>query len=116
MARSHRKSAAFTLIEVLLVVVLMAILAGLVLPNSNPSIHDQLASAARILTGDLAYARSLAVTYGNTCQVTFDFDANQYVLHHSRVDTPFRNAADGAARGPGTIRTVSCRPGGVLRL
>ena len=98
MARSHRESAAFTLIEVLLVVALMAILAGLVLPNSNPGIHDQLDSAARILTGDLAYARSLAVTYGNTCRVTFDFDGNQYVLHHSDVDSPFRNTDDPAGQ------------------
>jgi prepilin-type N-terminal cleavage/methylation domain-containing protein len=98
MAPSQRKSAAFTLIEVLLVVALMAVLAGLVLPNSDPSIHDQLHSAARILAGDLAYARSLAVTYGNTCRVTFDVDGNQYVLHHAGVDTPFRNPDDPAGQ------------------
>lgn len=98
MPRSHRKSAAFTIIEVLLVVALMVILTGLILPNSNPSIHEQLDSAARILIGDLAYARSLAVTYGEACTVTFDVDGNRYILDHSRVDGPFRNADDPAGQ------------------
>lgn len=71
-----------TLIEVLLVVAIMAILAGLAIPNANPSIVEQLRSAASIVSTDLAYARSQAVTYGSEFRVTFDKDAGQYEIEH----------------------------------
>lgn len=104
MARNRRAKAGFSLVEVLIVIALMGILAGVVLPSSNPTIHDQLRSAAQILGGDLAYARSLAVTHGSTYRVTFDLTANRYVLRHSGTNpaldrlpaSPFRNLDDPA--------------------
>ena len=84
----RRRSAGFSLIELLLVIALLAILAAVVLPSSNPTIHDQLNSAARIVATDLAYARSLAVTHGSTYRVVFDVDENRYVLEHSAIDNP----------------------------
>ena len=71
-----------TLIEVLLVVAIMAILAGLAIPNANPSIVEQLRSAAGIVSADLAYARSEAVTYGSDFRVTFDTDGTGYEIEH----------------------------------
>lgn len=71
-----------TLIEVLLVVAIMAILAGLAIPNANPSIVEQLRSAASIVSADLAYARSQAVTYGSDFRVTFSNDGSQYEIEH----------------------------------
>lgn len=102
MARSRHKPDGFTLIELLIVIALMGILAGVVLPSSSPSLHDQLQSAAKILATDLAYARSLAVTHGSTYRVSFDTKNNRYVLRHSgtnpALDTlpasPFRNPDD----------------------
>lgn len=93
---------AFALIEVLIVIALMGILAGLVLPSSNPTIHDQLRSTAQIVATDLAYARSLAVTYGSTYTIAFDPATNRYTLTHSGADpslnvlpsSPFRNPDD----------------------
>jgi prepilin-type N-terminal cleavage/methylation domain-containing protein len=79
--------AGFSLVEMLIVIALMGILAAVVMPSSNPTLHDQLHSAAQIVATDLAYARSLAVTYGSTYKVTFQADANQYVLQHSGGDT-----------------------------
>jgi len=98
----RRPPAGFSLIELLLVISLMAILAGLVLPSSNPSIHDQLQAAGRIVSGDLAYGRSLAVTYNSPYCIEFDLTENRYVLSHSGTnpalntlpDSPFRNPDD----------------------
>jgi prepilin-type N-terminal cleavage/methylation domain-containing protein len=74
---------AFTVLEMLLVLAIMGILVGLVLPSSEPGIPDQLRAAARILAGDLGYARGLAVANNSTYRFTFDVTANQYVLQHA---------------------------------
>ena len=75
-----------TLIEVLLVVAIMAILAGLAIPNANPSMLEQLRSAASIVSADLAYARSQAVTYGSEFRVTFREDDGEYEIEHVGVN------------------------------
>ncbi len=71
-----------TLIEVLLVVALMAILAGLAIPNANPSLMEQLRSSANIVAADLAYARSQSVSYGSDFRVTFSTDVGEYEIEH----------------------------------
>ena len=53
MLRPGRHSAGYSLVELLIVVTLIGIMAGLVLPTTNPSIRDQLQSAAEILSGDI---------------------------------------------------------------
>lgn len=102
MLAGRRQSAGFSLIELLIVIALMGILAGLVLPRTNPSLYDQLRSAAQILRTDLAYGRSLAVTNNSTYRVTFDTADNRYILEHSGSraaldtlpDSPFRDPGD----------------------
>ncbi len=92
----------FTLVEVLIVIALMTILAAVVIPRFEPSIHDQLESAAQIVSADTAYARSLAITNNSTYRLTFDVAENRYVLHHtgtnSLLDTlpfsPYRQSTD----------------------
>ena len=73
----------YTLVELLIVVALMGILAGILLPSFNPSIHDQLRSAAQIVASEFAYARDLAVTNNTSYELTFDVAAEQFVLRHS---------------------------------
>jgi len=88
--------------ELLIVIAIMAILAGLILPHGNASFHDQLEATARILMTDLAYARSLAVTHDSRYRIRFDLKQNKYTLEHcgtrSVLDTlprsPFTNDED----------------------
>jgi len=102
----RRQSAGFSLIELLIVIAVLGILAGLVLPRSNPSLYDQLRGAAQVLRTDLAYARSLAVTNSSSYRITFDAAGNRYVLEHSGSkaaldplpDSPFRDPDDPVTR------------------
>ena len=91
------------MIELLMVIALLAVLAGLVLPSTNPSLHDQLRSAASLLRTDLAYGRSLAVCNNSTYRIAFEMANNRYVLEHSNEDqadldilpeSPFRRPDD----------------------
>ena len=98
----RRQSAGFTLLELLIVIAVVAILAGAFLPSSSPSLYDQLRGTAQILKTDLAYGRSLAVTNNSYYRFEFDVDENRYVLEHNGSnpslatlpDSPFRASDD----------------------
>ena len=92
----------YTLVELLIVVSILAIFAGLVIPSSYQTSYDQLLSAARVLASDLAYARSLAVTNNDLYTVTFSGSGNSYTLVYGGSNpalinlpsTPFRSPTD----------------------
>lgn len=89
-----QRSSAFTLVEVLIVVVLMAILAAVVLPAVGDSATSQLRGAATILVRDIQYVQAEAINTGQSLEIEFPGD-NQY-----RVLDP-----DGAADGtPALLR------------
>ncbi len=105
----RRRTSGITLIEVLLVIAVMAILAGLVLPGSNPSLRDQLVAAGRIVASDLGYARSLAVSYGNPSRVTFEMKDNRYYIERlgpGGIPQSLPTAALGDAGGSSTRLVV----------
>ncbi len=100
----HARSAAFTLVELMIVVALVGILAGLAISHFQPPLAEQLKGAASIVVADLDYARSLAITNNSTYRVTFEPQDNRYVLTHaggnpvldSLPPAPFRPASDSA--------------------
>ena len=79
----HNYRGAFTLLEVLIVVAVIAILAAVIMPNTSTSYHDQLCAAANIVAAELSYARSLAETNGSKYMVTLDIPTNRLLLKHT---------------------------------
>lgn len=56
-AADHRHAAAFTLLEVMIVLVIIGILSGLMISSFSPNTHGQLQSVASILGRDIEYAQ-----------------------------------------------------------
>lgn len=79
----------FSLLELLIVVALLAMAAGVILPNANPSLRDQLESAAEVISGDVALTRSLAVANDTSYRIAFDLTQNRYVIEHSGTNPAF---------------------------
>jgi prepilin-type N-terminal cleavage/methylation domain-containing protein len=106
MSRRPPRSAGFTILELILVVVIVGFLAAILLPSSQPAVYDQLRSTAQILATDLSYARSLAVANNDNYRITFNLTGNTYTLTHSGANpalntlpwTPFSSSADTATQ------------------
>ena len=97
----RRRSAAFTLIELLLVLAVLGVLIGVAMPRSEPSLYEQLRASARLLGAELAYARSLAVDNNSTYRVTFDVTSNRLVLEHSGSNSTLNKLPQTAFHLPG---------------
>lgn len=83
MSRRRANTTGLTLLELLIVLSLMVVLAGLVIPRSEPTLRDQLESAAQVLASDLAYGRCLAVVTNSSYCFRFDPANNKYTFQHS---------------------------------
>jgi prepilin-type N-terminal cleavage/methylation domain-containing protein len=70
----------FTLIELLMVIVIMAVIAALVIPEVARSDSFQAQGAARMLVGDLLYAQNEAISHQQQRQVVFDPGGESYRL------------------------------------
>lgn len=92
--------AAFTLIELLIVLVVIGLLVSFALPSSNPSVYEQLRAVGQIISADLAYARSLAISRGSTYRVRFEIAKNRYVLQHTGADPTLNTLPDSPWRNP----------------
>ena len=89
--------AAFTLIEVLLVVVVLGIAVAIAVPSFVRSIHGQrLSTAARTLTTVARYARSMAVLKQSDLGLIFNLANGQVDLVSSNTSLPsFSRAVNG---------------------
>ncbi len=69
---------AFTLIEIIVVVIILSIAALIAIPVFSGAAEMQLSAAADKLAADMEYAKSLAVTTQRNHKVVFDTDADSY--------------------------------------
>ncbi|HRX80492.1 MAG TPA: prepilin-type N-terminal cleavage/methylation domain-containing protein [Pirellulaceae bacterium] len=79
----RRSDAAFSLVELLVVVSIVAVIAGVVLTQYDSFSHDQMLGTAQVIAADITRARNLAVTNNTSYKITFDRAGNRYTLAHS---------------------------------
>jgi prepilin-type N-terminal cleavage/methylation domain-containing protein len=76
---------AFTLIEILIVMAILAIAAAMIIPNSVSASDVAVVSAARMIAMDLQYAQNLAITGQAPITVTFTLSPPAYALTNASV-------------------------------
>jgi prepilin-type N-terminal cleavage/methylation domain-containing protein len=76
----HNRSRAFTLAEIIVVIVILGIASAIVIPRLGTHNDLTVAAAARQLTADLLYAQNLAISTQTMHVVRFDTANNQYTL------------------------------------
>ena len=68
----------FTLVELLIVIVIISIAALTAIPMMSSAAGMQIRSAANMLTADLEYAKSMAISRAQNFSVIFDTSADSY--------------------------------------
>ena len=71
---------AFTLVEIIIVVVIIAIAAMVAIPLVSSAASVQIRSAANMVTADLEYAKSLAISKGQNYSIVFNKNTETYSL------------------------------------
>ena len=81
-AECNRRSSisGFTVIELMVVVVILAIAALTAIPMMSSASSMQIRSAANLIMADLEYAKSMAITRGQNYSVEFDVASNSYSI------------------------------------
>jgi len=87
-----RRQPAFTLVEILIVVLVLMIAAAIVIPNIGSAGDSRVTSAARILQADMEVARSLAMTTQQPHSVVFSPDFQSYKVVANYAGVPYSQA------------------------
>jgi prepilin-type N-terminal cleavage/methylation domain-containing protein len=91
--RTFRRPA-FTLIELIIVIILIGVLAAVGIPRLRPSAPLQVRSAAGQLVNDLEQARARAMSTRRPVRVSFDVGDATYAGFLGVVGTPFSESAE----------------------
>ncbi len=75
-----QRCSGFTVLEILIVVVILAIASVMVVPMMSSASSFQIRSAANIIAADLEYAKSLAISRGKDYAVIFNPAAESYQI------------------------------------
>lgn len=75
-----RANVGFTLIEIIIVVVILAIAAMTAIPLMSSAGSVQIRSASNMIAADLEYARSMAISRGQNYSVAFDDSTESYSI------------------------------------
>lgn len=75
-----RSNTGFTLVEIMVVVFIMLIAAGLVVPLASATSSSSVVSASRMVAADLQYAQSVAISTQTPVTVTFNQNGKSYTL------------------------------------
>lgn len=79
---------AFTLVELVVVMILVAVLAGMAIPRlAGSAASTRLKEQANALLTSARYAREYAVTHCCDCRLVIDTAANQFALQRQEIDT-----------------------------
>ncbi|MHC4322847.1 MAG: GspH/FimT family protein [Planctomycetota bacterium] len=73
-------SSGFTMIELTIVIVIIAIAALAAIPMMSSAASIQIRSAANMIAADLEYARSMAISRGQNHSVVFNKDDDNYKI------------------------------------
>ncbi len=105
-----RLGCGFTIIEILIVVVILAIAALTAIPMMSSAGSVQVRSVANMMAADLEYAKSLAITKGQNYRVVFDTSSESYQIKDQSgttishpVKKGFNYAIDLQAEGLGRV-------------
>ena len=94
-AESHFRG--FTLIELIIVVVIISIAALTAIPMMSSAAGMQIRSAANMITADLEYAKSMAISRGQNYSVRFDQNTESYQVEdqgNSVIPHPVKKGFD----------------------
>lgn len=77
----------FTLVEIMIAVVILAVLAALAMPSFNSGVAEQLDATAQVVSADLAQIRQLAVANNSQYRLTFETSENRFYWEHTGTNT-----------------------------
>lgn len=81
--QANSRMKAFTLLELMVVVVIMAITGAMIVPMIAGAGEMQALSAARIIATDIQYAQNVAITMQTPVTVQFNESADRYSLSNA---------------------------------
>lgn len=87
----------FTLVELIIVMVILAITAMVAIPMITSGAGFQIRAVANMIAADIEYAKQMAITHGNKYSVVFNKDNDTYKIvdqNGSVIDHPVRTGFD----------------------